>query len=225
MVNDRKLAISSRAPSRGEAGLPAHGFVFCALNATYKLREPMFDIWMRLLRDVDGSVLWLLGSNADATSNLRRAAAARGVDPDRLIFAARMPFADHLARQRLAGLFLDTLPYNAGATGCAALWAGVPVLTCRGRSFVGRMAESALHAVGLPELAATDLAHYEALARMLATDPPLLASLRARLERNRLSCPLFDTAGSCRSIEAAYAMMVEMKRRGEAPRSFTVAPA
>jgi predicted O-linked N-acetylglucosamine transferase (SPINDLY family) len=163
-----------------------------------------------------------LQDNGDAQENLRKEAAARGVDPGRLVFAARLEPEEHLARHRLADLFLDTLPYNAHTTASDALWAGLPLLTCRGASFVGRVATSLLHAAGLPELATSDLREYEALALRLASDAALLRGLRHRLEQNRASCPLFDTDRFRRHIESAYTTMREVQRRGESPRSFSV---
>jgi predicted O-linked N-acetylglucosamine transferase (SPINDLY family) len=220
--NDRQRAIADMTPSRQEAGLPPSGFVFCCFNNNYKITPAMFDVWMRLLQTVPGSVLWLLRENVVAEGNLQREAKARGVDPARLVFADRMPLAEHLARHRLADLFLDTLPYNAHTTASDALWAGLPVLTCQGMSFAARVASSLLTAVGLPELVTTSLADYEALALRLATDPRLIGELRARLAANRLTHPLFDTSRFCRHIEAAYATMWETWQRGEAPQSFAV---
>ena len=179
---------------------------------------------MRLLAAVEGSVLWLLQDNSYAKENLRKEAAARGIDPARLVFAPRLEPEDHLARHRLADLFLDTLPYNAHTTASDALWAGLPLLTCRGASFAGRVATSLLHAVGLPELATSDLGAYEALALRLATDASLLRGFRHRLEQNRATCPLFDTDRFRRHIESAYTTMWELQRRGESPRSFSVDP-
>ncbi len=222
--NDSKRAIAPAAPTRQEAGLPEQGFVFCCFNNNYKITAPVFDTWMRLLRAVPGSVLWLLRENAGAEANLRREAQMRGIDPARLIFAGRLPVAEHLARHRLAGLFLDTLPYNAHTTASDALWAGLPVLTCRGTAFAARVASSLLKAVGVPELVTDNPADYEALALRLATDPPILGELRERLARNRLTCPLFDAERFCRHIEAAYATMRDTWQRGEPPRSFAVDP-
>ncbi len=180
---------------------------------------------MRLLKAVEGSVLWLSRTNDEATVNLRRQATARGVDPARLIFAPKLARLEvHLARNRLADLFLDTLPYNAHATASDALWAGLPLLTCRGDSFAGRVATSLLHAAGLPELATADLGEYEALALRLATDASLLRGFRRRLEQNRATCPLFDTDRFRRHIESAYTTMWEIQQRGESPRSFSVEP-
>ena len=180
MVHDRRQAVP-RALTRADVGLPPDGFVFCSFNHSYKIRAPVFDAWMQLLRNVPGSVLWLLAANQHAAANLRRAAAQRSVDPARLIFAGRVPLDQHLDRQRLADLFLDTAPYNAGATASAALWAGVPLVTCRGASLVGRMAASMLHAVGLPELETANLTDYVALAESLARDPARLQALRQSL--------------------------------------------
>ena len=195
-------------PTRAEAGLPDSGFVFCCFNHNWKITAPLFDIWMRLLKQVDGSVLWLLEGNAAIRGNLQREAEARGVDPSRLIFAARTTPQKHLARQQLADLFLDTLPYNAHTTASDALWAGLPVVTVPGRSFPARVAASILQAAGLPELIAPDLAAYEALALRLAQDKDVLAHLRHKLSAVR-STPLFDTARFTRNLEAAYCTMLE----------------
>ena len=183
----------------------------------------MFDVWMRLLARVPGSVLWLSDMNDLAQANLRRVAVAGGIAPDRIIFA---PYAgrieDHLARQRAADLFLDTLPYNAHSTACDALFAGVPVVTCAGIAFVGRVGASMVKAAGLPELVTTSLEDYEALALELATDPALLSSMRRKLDDNRPTCPLFDGDRFRRHIEAAYTTMWDIYRRGERPRAFRV---
>jgi protein O-GlcNAc transferase len=218
------IAPTPQVPARSEEGLPAEGFVFTSLNGSYKIREPIFAAWMNLLGSVDGSVLWLLASNQDSVANLRKEARQRGVDPGRLIFAARTGLAEHISRQRLADLFLDTVPYNAGATAMATLRAGVPILTLMGDQWVGRMAASMLGAIGLSELVTSSLADYEALARKLATDPGLMASFRARLARNSLTHPLFDMDRFRHHIEAAYRTMWERSRRGEAPASFRVDP-
>ncbi len=221
-VNDRKRGIAEHTPTRREAGLPDDGFVFCCFNNNYKITPPVFDVWMRLLQKVPGSVLWLLRDNASAERNLRGEAQARGVDASRLIFADRLKLDEHLARHRLADLFLDTLPYNAHTTASDALWAGLPLLTCQGRSFAARVAASLLHAVGLEELVTHTLEDYEALALRLATNPALLGGIRRKLEQNRQTYPLFDTGLFCRHIEAAYTRMWEIWQRGEAPQSFAV---
>jgi protein O-GlcNAc transferase len=222
-VNDRQRAIAAEAPSRAQASLPEHGFVFCCFNNNYKITPAVFDVWMRLLVAVEGSVLWLLADRG-SEDNLRREAASRGVDLRRLIFAPRLPFVAHLARHRLADLFLDTVPVNAHTTASDALWAGLPLITCAGQSFVARVAASLLSAVGLAELVTADLDQYAALALALARDPARLADLRRRLEAARLTTPLFDTARTCRQLETAYLTMNEIHRRGDPPRSFTVSP-
>jgi protein O-GlcNAc transferase len=222
LAHDRKRRIGERAPTREEAGLPREGFVFCCFNNVSKITPDFFDVWMRLLSAVEGSVLWLLPSNPAAESNLRAAAAARGVDPARLIFASRMSPEDHLARHRLADLFLDTLPYNAHTTASDALWTGLPLITLLGRAFSGRVAASLLYAIGVPELVSADAREYEALALRLAREPALLASYRGRLAANRLATPLFDSARIARHIEAAYCRMIERDQRGQAPASFEV---
>ena len=177
---------------------------------------------MRVLRAVPNSVLWLYGDNPVAERNLRREAQARGVDANRLVFAPRTSYAEYLARLCQADLFLDTLPYNAGATASDALWAGVPVLTCVGRTFVGRMAGSLLNAVGLPELVTDSLTEYEALALRLATDTTMLDDFRGRLVRNRDTSPLFDTDRFRRHMEAAYLEMWRLWEAGEGPKPFAV---
>jgi predicted O-linked N-acetylglucosamine transferase (SPINDLY family) len=222
--NDDKREIGARTPSRSECGLPKQGFVFCCFNNNYKITPLFFDIWMRLLRAVPESVLWLYEANLLVKGNLAREAAGRGVAPERLVFAPRLPQAEHLARHRLADLFLDTLPYNAHTTASDALWAGVPVLTCAGNTFAGRVAGSLLPAVGLGELVTTSLEEYEALAQRLAREPQLLGELRVRLAQNRLTSPLFDTARYTRHVEAAYWRMCELWKAGHPPAAFSVPP-
>jgi predicted O-linked N-acetylglucosamine transferase (SPINDLY family) len=217
-VNDGRREIPAKKWTRAELGLPAVGFVFCSFNNVYKILPNWFDRWMRLLKAIDGSVLWLAQVNHAAVDNLRREAQQRGVDPQRLIFARRLPsLADHLARYRLADLFLDTLPYNAHTTASDALWAGLPVLTCLGQSFASRVATSLLKAVHLPEMITRTPEEYEALALELATQPSKLAAIREKLDRNRLSAPLFDTPLFTRHLEAAYEAMWERYLAGQAP--------
>jgi predicted O-linked N-acetylglucosamine transferase (SPINDLY family) len=223
-VNDTKRSAAARIPRREEAGLPAEGFTFCCFNNNWKIVPAVFEVWMRLLKAVDPSVLWLFRDNTGAETNLRKEAAARGIDPARLVFAGRLPLDEHLARHRLADLFLDTLPYNAHTSASDALWSGLPLLTCCGQSFAGRVATSLLNAIGLPELVTHSLDEYEALALRLATDGSLLRGFRERLEQNRPRFPLFDTDRFCRHIEAAYTTMWERWQRGESPRSFSVEP-
>jgi predicted O-linked N-acetylglucosamine transferase (SPINDLY family) len=220
--NDSRRDLPQRTLSRTEAGLPDAGFVFCCFNNNYKIAPPVFDVWMRLLTACPGSVLWLLSDLPDAMRNLRREAAARGVAPERIIFAPRVPVDDHLARHRLADLFLDTLPVNAHATASDALWAGLPVLTCTGNTFAGRVAASLLHAIGLSDLVTSSLAEYEKTALALARDRQQLRNLRDRLARNRQSEPLFDTARYTRDLEWAYTRINEQTERGLPPESFSV---
>ena len=198
------------APARADAGLPQTGFVFCSFNANWKFTAPVFDVWMRLLKAVPGSVLWLKRPNDVARQNLEREAAARGVDASRLVFAGDMPsLADHLARHALADLFLDTLPYNAHATAAHALWTGLPVLTCQGEAFAGRVSASLLKAAELPELVTGSLDEYEALALRLALEPELLQSFKDRLKDNRGTAPLFDGTRFRQHMEAAFAAMLK----------------
>jgi protein O-GlcNAc transferase len=223
-VNDQSRAVSPETPTRTEAGLPADAVVFACFNATYKVTPSVFSAWMRLLNKVPGSVLWLLDSNPAVVRNLRAQAKARGVSGDRLVFAPKAPPEDHLARHRLADLFLDTLPYNAHTTASDALWTGLPIVTCAGQGFAARVAASLLHAVNLPELVTDSLDAYEALALDLATHPERLADLKARLAVQIKGAPLFDTDLSRRHIEAAYTTAWERQQRGEAPAAFDVAP-
>ena len=207
-VTDTARAVPP-APSRAEAGTAAKtGFVFCCFNHNWKITAPIFDVWMRLLGQVEGSVLWLLEGNASIGANLRKEAAARGIAPERLIFAGRTTPEQHLARQQLADLFLDTLPYNAHTTASDALWAGLPLITLPGQSFPARVAASILQAANLPELIAPDLAAYEALALKLARDPAALKAVRGKLA-DKSAMPLFDTARFTRNLEAAYLAMLE----------------
>ncbi len=216
--NDRKKEINARIFTRAQYGLPERGFVFCCFNNNFKILPDIFDIWMRILKQVDGSVLWLIEDNATASSNLRKEAEARGVRAERLIFANRVPhLSDHLARHRCADLFIDTLPFNAHTTASDALWAGLPVLTCLGGTFAGRVAASLLSAIHLPELITTTLEGYEQLAIELATDSDKLARIKQKLTDNRLTTPLFDTRLCTRHIEAAYRAMCERHRAGLAP--------
>jgi protein O-GlcNAc transferase len=195
--------------SRAACGLPAEAFVFCCFNQSYKLSPAIFDIWMRLLDAVPGSVLWLLETNTTAPGNLRHEAAARGIAPECLVFAKPAPMPEYMARLATADLFLDTLPYNAGATANDALWAGLPVLTCAGDSYVGRMAGSMLRAIGLPELVTSSLSEYEARALELAREPARLAALRRRHVENRVHMPAFDMARYTSDLEAAYSRMFQ----------------
>jgi protein O-GlcNAc transferase len=222
--NDSQRPIATPTPTKTECGLPETDFVFCGFNNTYKITPEMFDVWMRLLKAVPGSVLWLLEDNPFAPANLRREARVRGVLPERLVFAPRLPLARHLARHQLADLFLDTVPYNAHTTASDALWAGCPVLTLAGQTFPARVAGSLLRAIGLPELITTSLEQYEELALRLARDGELLANLKTRLGANRETSGLFDGAQFARGLERAYSTMVEIRGNGEKPRASVPIP-
>ena len=216
-VNDSQRRIADRRFSREELGLPPAGFVFCCFNSTYKITPATFDGWMRILTGVPGSVLHLLGGSEPVAGNLRREARARGVAPERLVFGTRLPAPEYLARYRTADLFLDTLPYNAGTTASDALWAGLPVLTCAGEAFAGRVGASLLQAAGLPELITATQEQYERLAVELAGNAKLLAGIRTKLANNLGTAPLFNTAATARHLEEAYATMYERYHSGLAP--------
>jgi protein O-GlcNAc transferase len=221
-VNDSCRETAAHTPARADCSLPEEGFVFCCFNNAYKFTPQVFDVWMRLLNAVPGSVLWLLEANRFVPSNLRTAAQAHGVAPERLVFAPPLPMPQHLARHRLADLFLDTLPYNAHTTASDSLWMGCPVVTVAGQTFASRVAGSLLRAIGLPELITTSLAEYEELVLRLARDPGLLALFRARLQANRKTSGLFDGGRFARSLEQAYAAMWEIHASGQSPRAFAV---
>lgn len=221
LPTDRQRPIAL-PPPRQALGLPPDAFVFCAFSGNYKISPDIFAIWMRLLAAVPGSVLWLVKGSEDASANLRAQAQQAGIDPARLVFAERTRFDQYLACYTLADLFLDTLPYNALATASDALWAGLPVLTCTGQTYVSRGATSIVRAAGLPELATSTLAEYEALALRLATRPAELAALRLRLQQNRAACPLHDTPAYTRHLEAAYTRMAQRWQSGQPPQSFDV---
>jgi protein O-GlcNAc transferase len=203
-ANDNKREIATEPISRTDFGLPENAFVFCCFNNSRKITRPVFEVWMRLLTAVEGSVLWLLDDNKTARDNLVSAAEDNGVRPDRLSFAPCVPVASHLGRHRLADLFLDTVPYNAHTGAADALWAGLPLLTCTGHTFAGRVATSLLHAVDLPELITTNLAEYESRALELAKNRGLLETLRNRLREARKGPGLFDTRRFTSEMEAAY---------------------
>jgi len=197
-------ARTAELPSRTMLGLPDDSFVFCAINNSYKITPDLYDVWMRLLRRTDDSVLWLLKSNPWAEVNLRRQAEARGIDSRRILFAEWKPYEEYLAQFAAADLFLDSFHYNAGATASNALWAGLPVITKPGLGYPARMAASLLSAIGLPELIASSVSHYEALALELATDRGKLAAMRGKLKKNRRTTALFDSALFTRHLEHAY---------------------
>jgi len=208
-ANDAKRTVSSKVFTRAECGIPEKGFVFCCFNNNHKIVPEVFDCWMRILQQINDSVLWLLEGNATAVSNLRKEAAARGIGAERLVFAPFMPPSDHLARHRLADLFLDTLPFNAHTTTSDALWTGLPVLTQIGETFAGRVAASLLNAIDLPELITSTRQEYFELAITLATGPEKLAAIKHRLSQNRLVKPLFKTQLFTRHIEQSYEAMYE----------------
>jgi len=212
-ANDSSGKISEKLFTRQEMGLPENGFVFCCFNNSFKITPDVFDIWMRLLHKVEGSVLWLFEANPTASKNLRSEAQTRGISGDRLIFAKRLDREDHLARQRLADVFLDTFHYNAHTTTSDALWAGLPVLTRLGETFAGRVAASLLNAANMPELITHSHAEYEALALEFATHPEKLAAIREKLAKNRAACPLFNTRLFTGHFEDAY---VQMWRKSQA---------
>jgi predicted O-linked N-acetylglucosamine transferase (SPINDLY family) len=199
--SDTRRPVAPVAPSRAACGLPEQGLVFCCFNNSYKILPAVFDVWMRLLARVPGSVLWLSPASATACENLRHEAVARGIDGQRLVFAPRLSLPEHLARHVHADLFLDTTPYNAGTTANDALFMGVPVLTCAGDTLASRVAGSQLHAIGLPELVTTHLSDYEARALELARVPERLTQLRDRLVAQRSSHPLFDMARFTRALD------------------------
>ena len=216
-VNDTKRSISDKAFTREGLGLPPTGFVFCCFNDNFKITPRVFDCWMRILKQVEGSVLWLLEDNAKAASNLRMEASKRGVDATRLFFARRIPPDEHIARYRFAHLFLDTTPYNAHTTASEALWAGLPMLTQIGETFAGRVAASVLEAIGLPELITKSQSEYEARAIELAMSPEELSAIKDKLAKNRLTTPLFDTERYTRHLEAAYEAIWERYHLGLPP--------
>jgi protein O-GlcNAc transferase len=221
-VTDSKMPTIQPARDKSKYGLPSDGFVFACFNGASKITPPVFDVWMRLLGKVPGSVLWLRGGSPVVIRNLRKEAAKRGVESARLIFASNVDLEDHLARHGLADIFLDTLPYNAHGTGVHALWAGLPIVTCRGGSFAGRVAASLLHALDLPELVTSSLQDYENRALRLATTPALLAGIKAKLATHRASAPLFNIDRFRRHIEGAYTAMWERYQLGKGPVAFKV---
>ena len=207
--NDRKRIISNRVFTRQELGLPEKGFVFCCFNNNYKILPATFDGWMRILKAVESSVLFLYSENKWAEENLKKEAKARGIDSSRLVFGRQIPMEEYLARYRVCNLFLDTIPYNAGTTASDALWTGLPVLTLIGQSFASRVAASLLKAIGLPELITNSQEEYEALAIELAISPKKLAEIKLKLANNRMTTPLFDTPLFTKNLEAAYIKMYE----------------
>ena len=221
--NDNQQVISKKALLKLEFNLPENGFIFCSFNQSYKIDPVFFDIWMRLLQKVEHSVLWLMVGNDTAESNLKCEAEKRGINPWRLVFAKKLPKAEHLARIKLADLVLDTRVYNGHTTTSDALWAGVPVVTMQGNHFASRVSSSLLHAIELPELISTDLENYEALALRLALKPEALLAIRNKLQKNQNSAPLFDTARYTRNLEKAYQEIWQRHQDGKKPEHIDIA--
>lgn len=221
--NDLKRVISDAPVSRRDFGLPDEGFVFCCFNNNFKVTPDVFGVWIHLLKAVSGSALWLYCDNGPAEENLKREAERHGIPASRLVFAKKLPLEEYRAQYKLADLFVDTLYYDAHTVGSDAMWAGLPLITCTGKTFAGRVATSLLHAAGLPELVTNSLENYEKLALELATNPGKLRSIKSRLAENRVKCPLFDTARYARDIEAAYTQMWERSQKGKPPQGFEVA--
>lgn len=214
--NGRSRPLPQPMP-RAAAGLPEGAFVMCAFNHTYKIGPAAFDAWCEVMRRVPNAVLWLKETNAQLHDNARAAAAERGVDPARVIFAPNVAYADHFSRLALADVFVDTWPYGAHTTAADALWAGVPVLTCYGNDFASRVAASALNAVGLAELAMGSVEDYTCALLALATEPGLAAGYKAHLQQRRMALPLYDTTRYTRELEALFARMAARWRAGLAP--------
>ncbi|HUO02147.1 MAG TPA: hypothetical protein VMU31_05165, partial [Rhizomicrobium sp.] len=222
LPSDDDREISPRSMTRAEIGLPEHGVVFCCFNNSYKIGPREFAIWMRLLGGIEGSVLWLSGTNPWAEANLRAEARKQGVDPKRIIFTERLPMAEHLARHRQADLFLDTFHYNAHSTASDALWAGLPIITVIGRGFPARVAAGVLATIGLPELVTQSAQDYERLALELAREPEKLVALKAKLAGLKVNSPLFDTERFTRHLEDGYAQAYQRYLDGNAPAHITV---
>lgn len=219
-ANDDARELPGPPPTRSSQGLPETGFVFCSFNNSYKVNPPIFEIWMRLLQRIPESVLWIVADSKDAQENLRRQAAARGVSPERLVFAGRRPYSEHLARLQLGDLFLDTFPFGAGTTASDAIWAGLPLISLTGESYASRMAGSLMAAIGTPELVCRSVDEYQATAEACALDTSKLKTLKDRIVERRRS--LFDTPRFVHNLESAYVHMVENARQGRAPESFRV---
>ena len=203
-VRDSTQKISTKIFKRKDFGLPEKDFVFCCFNQNYKITPDMYDVWMRLLKKISGSVLWLIKNSDTGLDNLKKEAHARGVNPNRIIFAERMPVPEHLARHKLADLFIDTFPYTAHTTCSDALWADLPVLTLMGESFASRVGASLLSAIGLEELIAKTKIEYENLAIKIATNSKVLKNIKNKIKRNKFNKPLFNTKLYTSNLELAY---------------------
>ena len=222
--NDNQKTLETATITRTQFGLPEDAFVLCCFNATYKIGPDEFDVWMRVLSAIDGSVLWLFRSNSHVENNLKQEAELRGIDRDRIVFAERLPHSEHLARIKLADLFVDTFNYNAHTTASDALWAGLPVVSRQGKQFAARVGASLLTAIGLPELITTSTEEYEAVILDLATDRDKLQAIRSKLAHNRLSKPLFDTIKYTRNFENGLRQACEIYRAGGRPKNIHVDP-
>lgn len=224
-VNHSQRPTPPESLTRSDCGLPEQALVFCSFNNNFKITPQVFDVWMRILGKIPGSVLWLAAHRETTRTNLRSAAQERGIAAERLIFAGhKAVLDDHLVRYSLADLFLDTFPFNAHATASDALWYGVPVVTCEGKAFAGRVAASLLHAMGVSDLVTGSLGAYEEKILELATHRGLREDIRARLLRNRATHPPFDTERFRMQLESAYTVMWERSQRGEPPGHFAVDP-
>jgi predicted O-linked N-acetylglucosamine transferase (SPINDLY family) len=208
-ANDSTKKISDKIFTREELGLPMDGFVFCCFNNNYKITPQVFDVWMRLLARVENSVLWILSENINISENLKKEATIRGIDFNRIVFAERIKMNEHLARQKVADLFIDTFPYTGHTTVSDALWVGLPVLTRIGKSFASRVSASLLNAIGLSTLVTSSEKEYEDLAIELATNPAKLKEIKNKLKNNRNTKALFNTPVFTRNIEKAYSLMYE----------------
>jgi len=223
-ANDSLMRVSARVFAREDLGLPARGFVYSCFNTNYKIMPLTFAIWMRILKRVESSCIYIYSDSEIVDQNLRNEAQKCGVESDRIIFGRRMAREDYLARFRAMDLFLDTFPYNAGTTASDALWVGLPVVTYAGRSFASRVATSLLTAIDLPELITSSTLHYEELAVQLAQQPERLAQIRSKLQRNLLSTPLFDTRSFAQNLENAYIAMMRRLEAELAPDDIRVNP-
>jgi predicted O-linked N-acetylglucosamine transferase (SPINDLY family) len=222
LPTDDTLSISSQPTSRSDLGLPESSIVFCAINNTYKINQHVFDIWMRLLERVSGSVLWLFETNKFVKANLRKEANKRGVKSDRLVFAKKVNHKKYLSQFQQVDIFLDTFTYNAGATASNALWAGLPVVTKIGQNYTARMAGSMLNAIGLPELITETEKDYEALILELATNPKKLSEVKEKLANNRLTQPLFNTELYTKHLENGYQQAYQNYFDGNLPQTIIV---
>jgi predicted O-linked N-acetylglucosamine transferase (SPINDLY family) len=222
MPQDNTRHISDKMVSRSQHGLPQYGFVFCCFNKNHKINVREFKIWARLLSKIPDSVLWLYNSNRWSPVNLKIEATKLGIDPNRIIFADKLSTDEHLARHRLADLFLDTFNYNAHGTAGDALWAGLPIVTKMGDGFAGRVAGSLLSALNIPELIAKSDEGYEAVALSLATDSTKLSAIKRKLAENLTATPLFDTETYTRNLEKAYNIAYAKYCDGLEPAEFKV---